>query len=202
MLDLLQEESDSSNLYYELIDHYFVSTDLRKFLDVWYAEELNHAAGYCKMLHILFGENEDYLMKNVQSKKADFTGMGEFFNDEFKLCLLFAYEEYSTSLYYRKNTFYKLFGPIEFVEWIQRVSRDEARHGVNAIKLIHHKHKHRIHEAPKVLEQILELEGRLGLDPKFTFLFDHTEDLFSIRHKDMKKNCMDQVLKSVGVLPR
>lgn len=195
MLHHLQAESDSTNLYNELLKR-SPSKDLMKFLSVWHVEEKNHANGYYAMLRILFNENEQDLRQKIEETAYDFTCLEEFLSDEFKLCVLFAYDEYATTLDYRKNTFYSLFGPIAFVNWINLVICDEARHFVNAVKLIHHKHRHRVRETRGVLEKILEVESSL-INYQYTFLFDHVESNFMLRFSELKNICAERVYQSI-----
>ena len=110
-----------------------------------------------KVIHLLFGDCEDDLQSTMRARKADFLGLRHFFEDEFKLCVLFAYDEHASTMTYRKDTFYKSFGPSEFIEWITRLTGDEARHFGNVVRLIHHKYQNRLSETPDVMQEILAL---------------------------------------------
>ncbi len=198
LFNQLQAESDSSNLYKELLLNHSISNDLRKFLDVWYPEELNHAEGFYKMLNIFFEEKVQDVKRRIESnhKESDFKRLQTFINDEFKLCVLFAYDEYATLMDYKKMSFYKLVGPPELVEWVTKVMKDEARHFVNLVKLIHHNYQNRTHETADVLNQILDIERSLK-DYHFTFLLDHPHRDFLVSYKELENVCAKRVLKSI-----
>lgn len=192
----LQAESDSKNLYQEIVRHHTVSPEFMDFLRVWRIEEQNHAEGYYLIMRILFDENESQLKQRVENEPASFNHLKDFLDDEFKLCVLFAYDEYATVMDYRKNSLGHKGWPITFAKWIDKVIKDEARHFVNLIKLIHYKYKARIHETPNILQQVLNVEKNLK-DYQHTFLFDHTGSNFKLHYDELEHECANRVLKSI-----
>lgn len=193
----LQAESDSSNLYRELIQHHAMSGELGDFLRVWHIEEQNHAKGFYIILQLLYGDDESQLRSEIELKPANFDYLKNFFDDEFKLCVLFAFDEYATIMDYKKNTIYSQLGPQVFVDWGDKVIKDEARHFMNAIKLIHHKHQARIGETEAVLQHILQIEKDLSTY-QHTFLFDHDEK-FLLSYAELEKVCATRVMQSIFV---
>lgn len=192
----LKAESDAENLYSELTNHYKFSDNFYKFLEIWYVDEKRHAEGFRKIIHLLYGDNEQELKLNMLERRADFSELREFFEDEFKMCVLFAYDEHASNMTYRKDTFYKEFGPPEFVEWIVKIAGDEARHFGNVIKLIHHQFKHRISETKAVLEKILAFENSSPVY-KATFLFDHDGEHFLLSNDELNNRCAEKVFKTI-----
>lgn len=195
----LKAESDAKNLYNELTMNHQYSQEFHDFLEIWYKDELNHAAGFRKILHILYGEDEQKLADKMQERVADFSCLKEFFLDEFKLCVLFAYDEYASTMTYKKDKFYAEFGPKEFVRWIKTVTSDEARHFVNAVKLIHHSHQHRLSETREVLDKILAYENGVHVYQS-TFLFDHDTEHFQLDSEELNGECADWVYKKIMML--
>lgn len=192
----LRAESDSQNLYRELTNRSNFSDEFYAFLEVWYHDEKNHAAGFRRVIHLLYGDDETLLEEEMHKRTADFSLLTPFFEDEFKLCVLFAYDEYASVLTYQKDSFYKLLGPLEFIKWIKRVTGDEARHFGNAVKLIHHKYQHRLHETKKVMDEILDFENA-ETPYKSTFLFDHDTEHFLLSHEELNHECADYVYQKI-----
>lgn len=195
-MESLQSESDSRNFYKEIILKLPVSNELSHFLRGWSIEEQNHAKGFYVILNLLFGENEAQLRPLIESRVADYRHLDDFFKDEFKLCVLFAYDEYVTAVDYKKQTVYSQLGPKEFLVWIDRLIKDEARHFVNLVKLIRYKYPSRIRETEKILEQVLMIEKDIK-DYHFTFVFDHADTKFSLSYDELEKECAERVLKSI-----
>lgn len=190
-------ESDSRNLYLELSKRKAsFSEEFNSFADAWYQDEVNHTRGFSRIYHILFGESEESLSARVKQRPVDFSEFEEFLSDEFKLCVLFAYDEYATVLTYQKDSFYDRFGHPAFLEWIRNVRADEALHFINAVRLIHAKHAHRIPETLEVIHRIIEIEEGLT-SYKSTFLFDHDSPHFLLSPEELSTTCVDLVYKKI-----
>lgn len=152
-------ESDASNLYRELVEHHTLSKEFRQFLEPWHQEEINHATGFCRIMNLLFGMDDAQLIREVTLRKADFSRLESVLDDEFKLAIMLAYDECASTMSYKQDTFYQSLGPVEFNQWITLVIKDEARHFMNAVKLIHCKHRGRLHETQRVLDDILAMDS-------------------------------------------
>ena len=192
----LQAESDATNLYKKLTENKFYSQEFFSFITVWYRDELNHAAGFRKILHLLYGDDEEDLVRLMSKRKANFEELEHFLDDEFKLCVLFAYDECASTMTYKKDNFYHTLGLSEFSEWIKRLVRDEARHFINAVKLIHHKHSHRLSEVQNVINEILAFENS-GASYKATFLFDHDGEHFLLNSDELNNECAKKVYNMI-----
>lgn len=193
----LCSEFDSKHLYEELLKRkQSFSDEFWLFIEAWYRDEVNHAKGFGRIFTILFGESEESLADRLSQRPVDFSGFDEFFDDEFKLCVLFAYDEYATVLTYQKDSFYGQFGHAAFLEWIRRVRADETLHFINIVKLIHYKHPHRISETAAVLGTIITIEENLS-SYKSTFLFDHNSPHFLLTPEELTTTCVEMVLKKI-----
>lgn len=168
-------EADAENLYLELTRFHPISAEFKKFLDPWHQEELNHARGFKRILNILYDLDEETLNLAHQARSSDFSHLQTYLNDEFKLAVLLAYDEYCSTVAYRKDVFYQNLGPEAFKKWIQWVIKDEARHFMNAVKLIHCKHQKRIPETHDVLADILAQELKIE-NYQSTFLLHADSD--------------------------
>lgn len=165
----MEVEIDSKNLYDTLYANQLVSKELDNFLKPWLYEELKHADAFRKILSLIYHLDESQLYKSMTNHSCDFKPFENLLEDEFKLCVLFAYDECATTIAYRKDSFYQHLGPKAFCTWQRLVIADEARHLKNAVDLIQFKHRHRIKETTKVLEEILATE--LSAPPTMVPLF-------------------------------
>lgn len=189
-------EYDSVNLYKEfLASKYRYSQEFLSFIDVWHKDESNHANGFCKIYHLLYGDEEKDIWARLEDRQPDFSGLESFFQDEFKLCVLFAYDEYASSQTYQKDKFYDTFGAPVFNEWIRNLVKDEAMHFGNLIRLIHHKHHNRTMETKDILVDIVKMES--NFEYKATFLLDHDGPHFLLSLDELTTACVDKVLQKI-----
>ena len=107
-----------------------------------------------------------------------------------------SYDEYASTMTYKKDSFYHTLGSNEFSEWIKRLVRDEARHFMNAVKLIHHKYSHRLSEVRNIINEILTFENS-GASYKATFLFDHDGEHFLLNSDELNHECAGKVYKMI-----
>ena len=191
-------EFDAKNLYQYLASNLKMSFELEQILKPWYYEELKHADAFRRILHIVYGLDEQELLNQLQASVANFCPFESLLDDEFKICVLLAYDECSTTIAYRKDSFYERMGPVAFKKWHRLVIADEARHLKNAVKLIQSKFPHRIKEVTKVLEDIISMEA---IAPPYhgTFIFDRTEDAVNNQptFDELKNNCISRVRKLI-----
>ena len=188
----LESEYDAKNLYKHIITNLQPSAEFRSFLTKWVVDELNHSAGFSRILNLLFDENEAQIKRELKSRKADYSLFKPFFNDEFKLCVLIAYDEYYTFIAYNNDTFYDSFGPSEFSEWIKRVRQDEATHFMNLIKLIRFKYNSRVIETEEIFADIIKIENQ-NKTYKSTFLFDHNCVDESLNKTLIQNHCIEKI---------
>lgn len=192
-------EWDSHNLYHEIHRRHArqaFSPEFMRFHEAWYLDEQNHATGFMRLLNWISGEAAPDLVQRLKSRPTDFRFLEEFFDDEFKLCVLFAYDEYATLQTFRKDTFYKDFGSPCFEEWIRRVRTDEAIHFGNVVRLLHYRYAERLQEAPQVIAQIVQIEQNLDAYHG-TFLFDHDGSHFLLTEEELVGKCATTVLRKI-----
>ena len=141
--------------------------------DAWYRDELNHTRGFLALYSILYDESEEEVESRLAERVPDFGPLSSFFGDEFRLCLLFAYDELATTRAYHLDIeLYGRFGHPALLTWIKRLIRDEGYHHHNAIEVLRRVHGRRFAEAPRHIEDFVRWD--LG-DHRYraTFLFDH-----------------------------
>lgn len=196
-------EYDARNLY-----SYFNSSscqptlEFREFLQLWGRDESNHTEGFAILYSILYGMPEKDIYTKLQARPVNFRPLKEFFSDEFKLCLLLAYDEIVTTwVYHRSVPFYKSLGPKELTTWILRLKADEARHFSNLIQVLKAHHRHRFTEAQQVLDSILQLEGTLN-EYGATFVLDHGCADFSLSQQELVSLCRNVILRKLGIQPK
>ena len=191
-------EFDAKNLYDFLHVNHLVSEELEAFLKPWLYEELKHADAFRRILSLTHALDEVELLAGLHQRTADFSAFENLLEDEFKFCVLMAYDECSTTIAYRKDTFYKKLGPIEFVKWHKLVIEDEARHLKNAVRLIHYKPANRLKETNKVLEEIIAME-QIAPPYNGTFVFDRDDDSPNNQptFEELKIGCVSRVQRLI-----
>lgn len=190
-------ESDARNLYRVLSGRRGrYSREFFRFLDAWYQDEMNHAAGFAYLQHLLFCEDEAEIRARAAARPYSFTQLDGFFEDEFALCVLFAYDEYASVMTYEKDTFYRDLGSPLFDEWIRLVRADEAIHFMNLVRLIRFNHQHRLPDTYEILETVLRIEKE-AREYQGTFLFDHECPHFLVSKDDLETVCANIVLRRI-----
>ncbi|VVO96364.1 hypothetical protein PS874_02449 [Pseudomonas fluorescens] len=192
----LFSEYDSINLYHHLHPHrskfspYFV-----QYLDLWFADERNHADGFFELNRLLFGSSEEELIEQLKIRTGDFGDLEEVLSNEFNLLLLFAYDEYVSVKTYKKDTFYSKFGHPTFNTWIKNLIADEAIHFGNAIKILKKNHEPQLDKAEKILHSIVGLEENTY---KNTFLFDHDGPHFLLNSTELGDVVIEAILSTLA----
>jgi hypothetical protein len=151
------------------------SADFWAFVDAWQADEWNHYVGYRHLYSLCTGRSTDDIHAQVQARPVDFRPVESFLDDEFKICLVIAYDEMFTIWSCKQD--YDLFDTFEkprASRWIRRVARDESFHFQNALEVVRRQHAHRVGEAPGFLNSILEWDLEAH-EYNATFVLDHEE---------------------------
>jgi hypothetical protein len=170
------------------------SEEFISFEKVWRRDEYNHYLGMRRIYHLLHGEDEQSITERLKQRVPDFADMKEFFTDEFKLCIVLAYDELvSTRAYNEDVPLYRSLGPKEFNTWIQNVRGDEALHYLNSLRVAQARHRERLPEAGAILQRILEID--LSEDKRYqaTFILDHTG--LPAFTPQLLRECADTVLE-------
>ena len=148
----------------------------RAAFDVWDNDERHHHQGFRLTLEALYDDVEPELARFAE-RQADFGPLNEFFDEEFTLLLLGAYDELCTVRGYRKNLpLYDELGPA-FGRYVRHVIADEAWHYSLFLRVLHEEHAHRRDETATLLERIRAAEAT---PYAATFVLDHDDkELYS-----------------------
>ncbi len=167
------------------------SDEFISFEKVWRRDEYNHYLGFRRIYSLFYREDEEAITERLKRRKPDFTDMTEFITDEFKLCLILAYDELATTRAYGEDVpFYKSIGPDAFNVWIKNVRADEAVHYLNCIRVAQVRHHDHLSEAKDILQRILELD--LNTKEYYaTFILDHKGPPFT---PEMLQGCVDTIV--------
>ena len=156
-----------------------LSSDFKSFEYVWRRDELNHYLGFRQIYSLLYDISEDEITREVKSRTVNFEPLKSMLQDEFKICLLIAYDEIATTKNYASEyEFYTSFGPINFLRWVKNVTRDEAYHFNNCMELIGKNFKNRISEIPKLVDYFIDWDLNGGAYHG-TFVLDHDGPYFT-----------------------
>lgn len=156
-----------------------LSNDFKAFEHVWRRDEFNHYLGFRRIYSLLYDIPEDYLIKEVERRPVNFEPIQFMLEDEFKICLLIAYDEIATTKNYASEyEFYNSFGPSNLLRWIKNVTRDEAYHFNNSMELIGKNFRNRIPEIPELVDHFIDWDLH-GEAYHGTFVLDHDGPYFT-----------------------
>jgi len=149
------------------------SPEFWSFEAVWRRDEMNHYVGFRRLHSLIYGISESDIAAQMEQRAADFSAFGEFLTDEFKLCLMLAYDELATTRSYAEDVpFFKSLGHPALATWIERVRGDEALHYLNALRVAQARFPERLDEGPEIIARILDLDLTPG-EYRATFILDH-----------------------------
>lgn len=147
------------------------------FEEAWYLDEINHAEGFVALYCLLFGETREDVVARLEAREPEFDELEGFFGDEFRLALLFAYDELATTRAYKLDVaLYESLGHPVFAEWIRRLLRDEGYHHANAVEVLRRRHADRMGEVADHVADFVAWDMG-GHAYRATFLFDHEWDV-------------------------
>ena len=172
-------EYDAAHLHDYLAAHENrFSPEFRRYEQVWWRDEMNHANGFRRLYSMLYGESDVAMDARLADRRPDFSVLEAdgFFDDEFRLTLLFAYDELATTRAYHLDfELYREMGHPRFLAWIKATTRDESFHMQNAIALVRLLHRDRVAEIPAHVDDFVRYDLG-GHRYRATFLFDHEWD--------------------------
>jgi|SRR5215216_113054 len=175
-------EYDSHNLsqYFAKRRHQGMrfSSDFQTFERVWLIDERNHYEGYKLLLSMCTNRPEEELSKEAIQRQSDFTAIEHLLRDEFRICMVLAYDEIITANSCAMDfNLFSSFGHSAFRDWIKRVARDETFHFLNILDILKSHYSYRLKEAPRILGELVEYdcsEAKYGS----TFVMDHDPKKF------------------------
>lgn len=191
-------EYDSQNFYKNLIKSKLAITiEFKEFLKIWLRDEINHANGFKLLYGLIYNRDEESINDELESRVIDFSCIDSFFKDEFKLCLLLAYDEIvTTHVYSRSIKFYDSLGPKELGIWIRQIKRDEALHFSNLISIIKNNYSDRTQDAESILNSIVTLDMNIK-NYNGTFVLDHSCPEFPLTNDELYLLCVNAILKKL-----
>lgn len=156
-----------------------LSDDFKAFEYVWRRDEFNHYEGFRRIYSLLYDRPEKDIIEEMESRPVNFDPIRPMLEDEFKVCLLIAYDEIATTKNYSSEyELYHSFGPANFLRWIKNVTRDEAYHFNNSMELIGKNFKDRIVEIPNLVDNFIDWDLNGG-EYHGTFVLDHDGPYFT-----------------------
>ena len=167
-------EWDSRYLHQELLHRgRNFSPQFHEFESAWYQDEINHGDGFLVFYSRLFGEPESAVEKRLSQRRADFSLVEEFLEDEFSIALLFAYDELATiRAYHLDLALYDQLGPSICKTWIRQLIRDESYHHRNGFELAVSNKSYEEERAFELIDSFLAYDSK-QLPYRATFIFDH-----------------------------
>jgi hypothetical protein len=98
----------------------------------WRRDELNHYLGFRQIYSILYDKSPNSIDQAMAAHQPNFAPIQEFLEDEFRICVLIAYDELATTRTYAQDiALYKSFGSMPLANWIKFVTKDR---GLNKIR--------------------------------------------------------------------
>lgn len=150
-----------------------LTSDFKAFEYVWRRDEFNHHVGFRHIYSILYNTPLESINEQLKQRCVNFAPLELMLEDEFKICLVLAYDEIATTKSYALDYgFYRSFGHDHFLKWIKLVTRDEAYHFNNCMELIGKNYYHRIKEIPQLVDNFI-LWDLSRNEYKGTFVLDH-----------------------------
>lgn len=191
-------EYDSINFYKKLdtlgLKH---TPGFNRFLIGWLQDEAMHTAGFKKIYSFIYGVSETEIDRKLESRVSDFSKIEEFFENEFMISLLLAFDEIvTTHVYDRSIPFYRSVESEILPVWIRSVKTDEARHFVGITKVIKKEHQYNYKNASKILKRIVDVDAGLS-EYEGTFVLDHACPEFPLSKDELINICVDMVLKKI-----
>jgi hypothetical protein len=176
------------------------TTEFLLFWEAWLADEYNHFRGFQRLYSLIYGESEESIERRLALRTPDFSRIGAFIEDEFKLCLVIAYDEIATTRAYAADAeFYTSLGPPALKEWQRRLTADEALHYRNLLEILKLRHAHRADEADAVLEEIFSVDRSSGYTATFVLDHDFHVDQFS---EPLLRRCINIIKDKLAVAAR
>ena len=166
-------EYDAKNLvrYLTTRDIEF-SPEFLSFKRAWSRDEWNHYLGFRQIYSLLYDEPEEKIAAQLEMDSGNFEPIAKFLDDEFKICLVLAYDEIATfKSYLAEFPFYTALDMRVF-RWFQKVTKDELNHFLNCMEIIRCKHSTRVSEIASTIDLFIKWDT--GRHPYVrTFVLDH-----------------------------
>ncbi|MFT5081065.1 MAG: hypothetical protein ACI84E_001723 [Planctomycetota bacterium] len=148
--------------------------------DLWAAEEQRHFEGLFAVLTGVFPE-EDWRAK-LADRSASFEHLESVLQDEFSILVTSAFDELVTVRAYRANLHvYGLVGP-RFLDFVQLMIADEARHYARFLQRLQQDHSNRATDAKVIIRGARAISAAQPYGA--TFLLDHEDPEYTLKLLD------------------
>jgi hypothetical protein len=172
-------EGDSRSLYnYIQSRSNEMSPEFLAMLELWLADELKHYEALRRTYHCIAGVSFAEMNHKFSNRIHEIEPIEMVLTDEFTILVTLMFDEIGSVYSYRRDLweYYRHFGTA-----IQKIGhhlvKDEGMHFNNAAELLLTKHRDRLGEVQKLLEQISTLEKSLQKYHK-TFFLDHAQEQY------------------------
>lgn len=192
-------EYDSINFFNKIKSQKNIpySSDFKIFLEKWLKDEEMHTEGFKKIYNLTYGDTYQEIEGQLRERTADFTHIEEFLDDEFKICLLLAYDEIVTAhVYERSMSFYQEVEGSMIPQWIKKVKYDEVKHFLGVIDVINTRHNGKAASVEKILMKIVDVDMNLK-EYEGTFVLDHSCPEFPLTKNEIINICIKTILKKI-----
>jgi hypothetical protein len=149
------------------------SPEFLAFERVWRHDEYQHYLGFRSIYSLVSDKPIEEIAATIEATPADFSSINHFLDDEFKICLVLAYDEIATTKYYADELpAYAKFGDPSFRDWMKNVVLDEFCHFQNCVDIIRLRHRGRIAEVHDLVDQLIAWD-KANNEYRNTFALDH-----------------------------
>ena len=150
------------------------SAGFRAAVKTWECDELGHHLCSRAAWVAAFGQQRE-LDQRLGARRPDFAPLAAFFEDEFTILCLLAYDELATVRAYRANLpLYAHLGR-PFLALMRRIMADEARHYASFLSVTRSEHPQRAADAGRVISSL----RAAGAPYAATFVLDHDDPVFT-----------------------
>ena len=113
------------------------------------------------------------IAKSVRQRVSGFSELARFITDEFRVCVLLAYDEMVTARAYAADfPIYDSLGDDNLSQWIRKVCREEIRHCLAMVELLRLRYPLRLSEIQSSIDELARYDSR-SADYTGTFVLDH-----------------------------
>jgi hypothetical protein len=114
-----------------------LSREFLRFEKAWLRDENAHYIGFRNLYSIMYSKPAAELAKSVRGRKSGFSELVPFIEDEFRVCVLLAYDEMVTARAYAADfAIYDSLGDANLSQWLRKVCRDEIHHCLAMVELL------------------------------------------------------------------
>jgi hypothetical protein len=186
-LKVWNEESLKEILWHEICSEYdarrfaqyihksgmVLSREFLRFENAWLKDENAHYTGFRNLYSMMYSKPATELAKSVRERESGFSGLAPFIKDEFRVCILLAYDEMVTARAYAADfAIYDSLGDPNLSQWLRKVCRDEIHHCLAMVELLRLRYRKRLREVPGLVDKLASFDS-CSESYTGTFVLDH-----------------------------